>query len=89
VQDQQKFVWPASFALARAYLDQLQRGNGMSASRITAVRASLASAERLSGAARKEALSKLAAELHSDANNATDKTKAHTLAGAVEALAGA
>lgn len=87
VQDQQKFVWPPSFALARAYLDQLQRGNGMSASRITAVRTALAGAEKLSGTARKEALTKLAGELHQDANGAADKAKAHTLAGAVEALA--
>ena len=27
VQDQPKIVWPASFALARAYLDQLEREN--------------------------------------------------------------
>ena len=30
-QDQQKFVWPPSFALARAYLDQLERSNGLAA----------------------------------------------------------
>ena len=28
-QDQQKFVWPPSFALARAYLDQLERSKGL------------------------------------------------------------
>ena len=30
-QDQRKFLWPPSFALARAYLDQLERSNGLSA----------------------------------------------------------
>ena len=30
-QDQQKIVWPPSFALARAYLDQLERSNGLAA----------------------------------------------------------
>ena len=30
-QEQRKFVWPASFAKARAYLDQLERDNGLAA----------------------------------------------------------
>src|SRR5689334_14160289 len=30
-QDQPKFVWPASFVLARAYVDQLARSSGLSA----------------------------------------------------------
>ena len=38
-QGQPKLVWPPSFALARAYVDQLARSNGLSASRIAAVRA--------------------------------------------------
>ena len=28
-QNQPKFTWPASFALARAYVDQLERSNGL------------------------------------------------------------
>ena len=40
-QDQQKFVWPPSFALARAYLDQLARSNGLSAETIAAARTTL------------------------------------------------
>ncbi len=87
VQDQQKFVWPASFALARAYLDQLERGNGMNAARIGTVRAALAAAEKSTGAARSEALSKLSAELHQDATGARDQAKAHLLASAVGGLA--
>jgi LVIVD repeat-containing protein len=87
VQDQQKFVWPASFALARAYLDQLEREGGMNGARISAVRASLAAAEKTSGAARSEALSKLSTELHKDATSAKDQAKAHMLAGAVGDLA--
>ena len=31
-QGQPKFVWPPSFALARAYVDQLERSRGLSAS---------------------------------------------------------
>src|SRR4029450_12521030 len=30
-QEQRKFVWPASFAKARAFLDQLERNNGLAA----------------------------------------------------------
>src|SRR5206468_3345102 len=37
-QGQQKFVWPPSFALARAYVDQLERSAGLAPSRISAVR---------------------------------------------------
>ena len=33
-QDQQKIVWPPSFALARAYLDQLERSKGLAADAI-------------------------------------------------------
>src|SRR5947207_3066706 len=34
VQDQQRVVWPASFVVARAYVDQLERGKGLAASRV-------------------------------------------------------
>src|SRR4029453_18389659 len=44
-QDQQKFVWPPSFALAKAYVDQLERSNGLPAPKIQATRDSLAAAQ--------------------------------------------
>ena len=87
VQDQQKLVWPASFSVARAYLDQLERNNGLAAARISAVRAGLSAAEKASGAARGAALSKLSTELHQDATSAADQAKVHMLAGAVGELA--
>src|SRR5690606_26721035 len=40
-QGQQRFEWPASFALARAYLDQLERSNGLAADHIRAARVAL------------------------------------------------
>jgi len=86
-QEQQRFVWPASFALARAYLDQLQRSNGLAADRITAVRAELTRVERLSGAARREALQTVAGQLDTDAQRAPDAAKARLLAAAVRDLA--
>jgi hypothetical protein len=86
-QGQPKMVWPPSFSLARAYLDQLERNNGLAAARLSAVRAELTRAEKLSGQARKDALSALATQLHTDARSAGDQPKAHTLAFAVGDLA--
>ncbi|HEX5872312.1 MAG TPA: hypothetical protein VFY65_17910 [Longimicrobium sp.] len=88
-QGQPKFVWPPSFALAHAYLDQLERGNGLAAARITAARQALTSAERATGAARQTALTQLATALHGDARGAADAPRVHTLAAAVEQLAAA
>ena len=51
-QGQRKIVWPPSFALAGAYLDQLERSHGLAADKIAADRAALKSAEKASGSAR-------------------------------------
>jgi hypothetical protein len=88
-QEQPKFVWPPSFPLARAYLDQLQRSNGLAATRISAVRGELARAERLSGEQRRDALTQLATQLNGDAAGARDQAKVRTLATAVTDLANA
>jgi hypothetical protein len=85
-QGQPKFVWPASFSLARAYVDQLERSGGLSASRVAAVRQSLASAERNTVAQRSGALSQLASQLDNDASASRDTAKVHTLATAVRDL---
>jgi hypothetical protein len=66
-QGQPKFVWPASFALARAYLDQVERAKGMSGGKIASTRSALAAAESATGAARTTALNALAATLASEA----------------------
>ncbi|HEV8599458.1 MAG TPA: hypothetical protein VGQ69_08875 [Gemmatimonadales bacterium] len=87
VQGQQQLVWPPSFALARAYVDQLERSQGLAAGRISAVRQALASAERAAGGARRDALTKLATELEGDAGAAGDGAKVRMLAGAVRDLA--
>jgi len=88
-QGQPRFVWPASFSLARAYVDQLARSNGLAAGRISAVRGSLNSAEKTSGAARRDALTQLATQLDGDARGAADAAKVRLLAGAVRDLAAA
>ncbi|MDB4917991.1 MAG: hypothetical protein JWM95_5635 [Gemmatimonadetes bacterium] len=87
VQDQPRLVWPATFALSRAYLDQLARDGGQTPERISAARAALVSAEKLSGQARKDALDALAKQLHGEAQTAKDAPKAHKLAFSVGDLA--
>ena len=89
VQGQPQFVWPASFALARAYLDQLERSRALPAARIVAVRQALQRAEGQSGTARATALRQLAQSLHGDMAGSSDGAKVHTLANAVDQLAGA
>jgi len=88
-QEQPKIVWPASFALARAYLDQLERNDGLGAERIASARMELARAEKLSGQQRVETLGQLATRLHEQARGAADEAKVHTLATAVGDLASA
>ena len=66
VQGQQKFVWPRSFTLARAYVDQIERANELGAERVAALRAQLTSAERLTGEARTSKLNQMLAQLEVD-----------------------
>ena len=89
VQGQPKLVWPPSFALAGAYVDQLERANGLAADKIVTTRAALARAEHLKGQQRKDALTQLAAQLSGDAAAAGDQKKVQTLAAAVTDLANA
>jgi hypothetical protein len=89
VQGQPKYVWPASFALARAYVDQLERSKGLSSDNIASVRKGLVSAEQASGDARKTALTQLASQIDSDGNGSSDAPKVQKLSAAVRDLAGA
>ena len=88
-QEQRKFVWPPSFAKARAYLDQLERTKGLAAATIGTARTELTSAEKLSGAPRRQALRKLATQLNGAASGASDQVKVRLLSAAVTELAGA
>ena len=88
-QDQQQLVWPASFVVARAYLDQLERANGLAPDKLAAARKALAAAEQASGQGRRDALAQLATQLKADAQGAADQAKLGILAGTVTDLAGA
>ncbi len=86
-QGQPKLIWPPSFAMARAFVDQLERSGGLSTPRISAVRESLRTAERASGAARGLALTQLATQLGSETAGSPDAGKVRMLASAVTDLA--
>jgi hypothetical protein len=88
-QGQPKFTWPPSFALAKAYVDQLERSKGLSSSQVSATRSALSGAESASGSARRSALTTLATKLKADAGSSSDSAKMQKLVAAVEALAGA
>src|SRR5439155_620339 len=81
VQDQQHMIWPASFVVARAYLDQLERSRGLAAGRIGAARTALANAERASGQGRRAAVATVATGLEGDAAGPVDGAKGGVLAG--------
>nr|MBP7620248.1 hypothetical protein [Gemmatimonadales bacterium] len=86
-QGQPKFTWAPTFALARAYTDQLERSRGLSSSRITSVRQALLRAEQANGTARRDALTALANEVNGDAGSSKDALKVRALAAAVRDLA--
>jgi hypothetical protein len=86
VQGQPRYSWAPSFAVARAYVDQVERSKGLSDSRIAAVRQALSGAESASGSARSSALSRLASQLDTDAGGSRDPAKVRTLAATVRSL---
>jgi hypothetical protein len=88
-QDQTKIVWPPSFVVARAYLDQLIRNNGISEERSAAIARDLDRAQTLKGAERRDALMQLAAQLDADARTAADPAGVKLLAAEERELASA
>ena len=87
-QGQPKMVWPPSFSLSRAYVDQLERSSGLNTGMIATVRKSLASGETMKARPRRNAFMKLAKHLDGDANVAgADHAKVHLLANSIRELA--
>src|ERR1041385_1392094 len=78
---------PASSGVPRAYVDQLERSQGLGTDRVTAARTALANAERASGRARRSALNALAGQLTQDAARSSDSKKVLALQAAVRDLA--
>jgi hypothetical protein len=88
-QGQPKLVWPPTFSLARAYLDQLERSKGLEARRIEEIRDALGRAERASDTDRRRELTELAERLEGGAAGAGNSVKVRMLAGTVRELAAA
>jgi hypothetical protein len=91
-QQQSQIAWPATSVVARAYLDQLTRTNGIQPGRARAVTAALARADQLkngrdkTAAAVRDQLEALATELEKDAGSATarDAVRLRSLAGTIK-----
>jgi hypothetical protein len=86
VQDQQKFVWPTTFSLAGAYVDQLERNKSLSADRIASIRLALHKAEQASGTTRQTMLVELTTQLAADVQVTTDAPRLTKLASTVRDL---
>ncbi|MEP6779833.1 MAG: hypothetical protein ABJC26_08090 [Gemmatimonadaceae bacterium] len=87
-QGQPKLAWPPSFALARSFVDQLERSKCLKPDRIAAVRAGLASAEKAAPAARRDGLNTLASQIDTDTRGSCDAPKMQKLSSAVKELVG-
>ncbi|MDT8437349.1 MAG: hypothetical protein RRA92_11420, partial [Gemmatimonadota bacterium] len=89
VQGQRKFAWPPTFALARAYLDQLARSGGLDAERISRVRAALAELEASPADRRAPRLAEMAGHIEELAAGVApaDAARMRHLAATLEALA--
>ena len=77
-QGQPKLIWPPSFALAKAYTDQMER-KGCFSGRIAAIRSGITAAEKASGSDRSAALTALSASLEADARSGCDDKKVDLL----------
>lgn len=78
-QNQPHYNWPATFDLARAYLDQLERNSEYTAGEITKFRQRLAEAENSSASKRTELLNSLAEEAEKTSNDEKMKKLAETM----------
>ena len=72
-QGQPKLIWPASFALSRAYVDQIERTNALQPARIAVIRTSLDKAEKSSMTQRGKTLAALAKQVDAEAKGRDPK----------------
>ncbi|MEO7360656.1 MAG: hypothetical protein ABI120_10020 [Gemmatimonadaceae bacterium] len=83
-QGQPKISWPPSFALAKAYTDQLDRKGCVGVKKIGEIRASISEAETSTGAARASALAKLTKQV--DAQKSCDSKKVELMKTTIQGL---
>jgi hypothetical protein len=87
VQGQQMFHWPATFALAQAYVDQLERSGGLPSARVARVRTALVDLENAPTAERNAGLTQMATHLQQLAAESEHSEKLWKLAETVQELA--
>jgi len=87
VQNQQKIEWPAKLAVAKAYLDQLQRSQALAPDKLAALENAIQNAERshMSKDAMAE-LNRMASSLAQEADAVKDRTDSKRLHALVEIL---
>jgi len=81
VQNQQRIEWPRKLVVAKAYIDQLERSQALSAEQIASLRQSIEKAEGSSSELKK--LKKLGSNIEksaAQAKNAADTARIHALA---------
>ncbi len=83
-QGQPKISWPPSFALAKAYTDQLERKGCVAPAKIGDIRAQIATAEKSNGGARNAALAKLVMDV--EGSRSCDPAKIDLLKKALQDL---
>jgi hypothetical protein len=88
-QNQERITWPAHFSVARAYVDQLVRSRGLGPTRTVRLQQEVEAAERMRGAARRTALTRIATQLDGEAAGSRDATRVRALAGVLRELASA
>jgi hypothetical protein len=87
VQNQQKIEWPRTMVVAKAYLDQLERSQGLAADQIAAVRQAIQGAEASqSNHSAQGRLKTLASSLEASAATAKSAADARRLHGLAEIL---
>jgi len=86
-QGQPKYTWPTTYALAKAYVDQLARDKELSNAEVASMRSSISQAEKSSGSKKSEILTELANTVESKAGNSMNSTKMMNLAETLKGLA--
>jgi hypothetical protein len=86
-QEQPRITWPASFVVARAYLDQLERSGGLGAERIAGVRRELDRVEGLTGQERRGTLTQMATRLGGESVTSNDPARLRELVVVLQLLA--
>jgi hypothetical protein len=87
VQNQEKFSWPENFVVAKAYIDQLTRGNALAPERLAALNAAIAKAEASHSKGKDVAqLHAMAVSLEKDARTAKSPADAYRMRALAEVM---